>query len=163
MKTWPALMAIAMTGFSLLSYQQAAGLRDGTSVQNVALTDGARTSELKGEITDAVNTVFSYDYADVAKTERAVKELLTGDAVRQHDSLFGPIRAQSSEQKLVLTTTVTDSAVMSLTGDRARLLVFADQLSTGTAEAKTSYSAAMLAVDAIHRNGHWMISNIDTF
>jgi Mce-associated membrane protein len=63
----------------------------------------------------------------------------------------------------VLTTTVTDSAVEMLEGDRARLLVFTDQRDTRTGgKDATTYAAAMLAVDAVHRDGIWKITNLDT-
>jgi Mce-associated membrane protein len=49
-----------------------------------------------------------------------------------------------------------------LEGDRARLLVFADQRNTRTSGKQTTYAAAMLAVDAVRRDGRWKISNLDT-
>ena len=120
------------------------------------------SAEVKGQVTTAVNTVFSYNYADVAKTEKAAQELLTGKAVQQYNQLFALVRKQAPQQKQVLTTAVTDSAVKSLAGDRARLLVFADQRNTRTDTNKTSYSAAVFAVDALYADGKWKISAIDT-
>ena len=70
---------------------------------------------------------------------------------------------ESAGQKLVLTTTVTDSAVEMLDGDRARLLIFADQRNTRTGgKDATTYAAAMLAVDAARRDGIWKIADLDT-
>ncbi|MDH6125063.1 hypothetical protein P3T39_002010 [Kitasatospora sp. GP82] len=87
------------------------------------------------------------------------------------------------QQKPVLTTTVTDAGVAVIDGDRARLLIFADQRNTGTADngkpaadgtgqaktgtdqskADTAYPPAMFAVDAIRQDGAWKIADIDTF
>lgn len=157
------VVAVLLAGTGLWSHQQARDLEAEPAARNAALTDNARTSEVKGEITDVVNTIFSYNFTDIAKTEQAAKTLLTGRAVQQYDALFGEVRKEAPAQKLVLTTTVTDSAVQTLQGDRARLLLFADQRNTRTSDGKSSYAAAMLAVDAVRQGGHWKISNIDTF
>lgn len=162
----PAALSVAtvlLGGLAVWSHQQAANLGDAPSARNAALSDNARTSEVKGAITDVVNTVFSYNYTDIGKTDRAAKMLLTGKAVQQYNAMFALVRRQAPAQKLVLTTTVTDSAVKTLQGDRARLLIFADQRNTRTRDGKSSYSAAMFAVDAVRQGGHWKIANLDTF
>ncbi|GAA4054087.1 hypothetical protein [Actinomadura miaoliensis] len=154
---------VLLVAFAVWSHREAAALRDTPSARNAALADNARTSEVKGQVTDVVNTVFSYNYADVGKTERAAHNLLVGRAVRQYDAMFATVRRQAPMQKLVLTTTVTDGAVRMLQGDRARLLLFADQRSTRGTDGTSSYAGAMLAVDAIRRDGRWRIAAIDTF
>ncbi|MEU5884806.1 hypothetical protein [Spirillospora sp. NPDC047279] len=156
-------VTVLLGGFTVWSHQQAGDLRATPATRNVALTDNARTSEVKGSVNDVVNTVFSYNHTDIGKTERAAKDLLVGKAVRQYDTMFALVRKSAPEQRLVLTTTVTDSAVKMLQGDRARLLIFADQRSTRGTDGKSSYAGAMLAVDAVRRSGRWKISNIDTF
>lgn len=146
------------------AFTSADTLRDDPSRQNTALTDIGRTSEVKGRITEAVQAVFSYDYASPAKSDRAARTHLVGRAVQQHKDMLAEVRAQAPKQKLVLTTTVTQSGVERLDGDRARLLVFADQSNTRTGKAEeTTYAAAMFAVDAVRRGGTWRISAIDTF
>ncbi|MGW2277962.1 hypothetical protein [Streptomyces sp. NPDC001770] len=163
----PALLCVltVLLGvFAAWAFTSAATLRDDPGRRNTALTDIARTSEVKGQITEAVGAVFSYDYASTEKSDRAAKTYLTGKAVRQHQDMLAEVREQAPEQKLVLTTTVTESAVERLDGDRARLLVFADQSNTRTgAKEETTYAAAMFAVDAVRSDGRWRIAAIDTF
>lgn len=119
---------------------------------------------MKGQITEAVGAVFSYDYASPTKAETAVTRYLTGKAVQQHADMLAEVRAQAPKQKLVLTTTVTDSGVEMLDGDRARLLIYADQRNTRTGKSEeTTYAAAMFSVDAVRKGGTWRISSIDTF
>lgn len=150
--------------FAAWAFGSAANLRDDPARRNTALTDIGRTSELKGQISEAVGAVFSYNYASPAKSERAVKSYLVGKAVQQHADMLAQVRAQGQKQKLVLTTTVTDSGVELLDGDRARLLIFADQSNTRTGTSdETTYAAAMFAVDAVRRGDTWRISGIDTF
>jgi Mce-associated membrane protein len=58
---------------------------------------------------------------------------------------------------------VTAAGVELLTGDRARVLVFANQQDTRSGTSQASYSGAMFAVTAVNRGGRWLISNINTF
>lgn len=158
------LLTVLLGGFAGWAAMEAATLHDTAATRNTALTDTARTSEVKGMVTQAVNSVFSYNYADTARTDQAAKKLLTGKAVQQYADMLAQVRKQAPVQKLVLTTTVTDSGVELIDGDRARVLIFADQRNTRTApKEETTYAAAMFAVDAVHQDGVWKISNIDTF
>ena len=157
------LVTVLLGGLAVWFASEADGVRGRAGARNVALTDPAHTSEVTGQVTDAVNALFSYDYTDAAKTQQAENTLLTGKAIDQYDRMLSAVRAQAPTQKLVLTTTVTDSAVEMLEGDRARLLVFADQRNTRTSgKDNTTYAAAMLAVDASRLHGTWKITNIDT-
>ncbi|MCZ4094940.1 hypothetical protein C8250_023140 [Streptomyces sp. So13.3] len=158
------LLTVLLGGFAGWAAMEAATLHDTAATRNTALTDTARTSEVKGMVTQAVNSVFSYNYADTARTDQAAKKLLTGKAVQQYADMLAQVRKQAPVQKLVLTTTVTDSGVELIDGDRARVLIFADQRNTRTApKEETTYAAAMFAVDAVHQDGVWKIGNIDTF
>jgi Mce-associated membrane protein len=158
------VLTVLLGAYAAWAFASAGDLRDDPARQNTALTDIGRTSEVKGQISEAVGAVFSYDYASPAKSEQAVKSYLTGKAVRQHRDMLAQVRAQGQKQKLVLTTTVTDSGVERLNGDRARLLIYADQSNTRTGKAEeTTYAAAMFAVDAVRRGDTWRISAIDTF
>ncbi|MFE9821996.1 hypothetical protein ACFYSH_07435 [Streptomyces sp. NPDC005791] len=163
----PAVLCAAtllLGAFAAWSFTSAGTLRDDPGRRNAALTDISRTSEVKGQITEAVGAVFSYDYASPEKADLAARKHLTGKAVQQHEDMLAEVRAQAPKQKLVLTTTVTQSGVEVLDGDRARLLVFADQSNTRTdKEEETTYAAAMFAVDALRRGDTWRIAAIDTF
>jgi Mce-associated membrane protein len=156
------VVTVLLGGLAAWSAVQAHDLRSGSVADNVALTDTGRTSEAKGQLDDAVNELFSYSYTDMTKTEQAAKRLLTGKAVQQYDNMLAPIRQEAVKQKLVLTTTVTDSGVKLLDGDRARVLIYADQRSTRTGKEETTHSAAMLALDAVRQGDTWKITNIDT-
>ncbi|MCX4768447.1 hypothetical protein OG322_03240 [Streptomyces sp. NBC_01260] len=158
------VLTVLLGSFAAWALTSAGSLRDDPGRQNTALTDISGTSEVKGQITEAVGAVFSYNYASPARADTAVKTYLVGKAVQQHKDMLADVRAQAPKQKLVLTTTVTESGVQLLDGDRARLLIFADQSNTRTGKSQeTTYAAAMFAVDAVRRGGTWRISAIDTF
>jgi len=141
----------------------ASNLRSSAAQENTALTDGPATATVRREISAAVNTIFSYNYADTAATRRAAQRVLTGPAVRQYNTLFALVTKNAPAQKLVVTTRVNSSGVELLNGSRARLLVFANQQDTRAGTGQTSYAGAMFAVTALRQGGQWKIENIDTF
>lgn len=170
----PLLILCALTvllgAFAGFAQSRAGALRDDPVRGNTALTDLARTSEIKGQTAKAVASLFSYDHAKPDAFASASKTMLTGKAVTQHRALFADVLAQAEKQKTVITTTVTDSAVERIDGDRARVLIYADQSSVGTAGAEKQasqdqgvYAGAMFALDLVARDGRWLVEGIDTF
>ncbi len=155
--------ACVLGGLAGVAAIQAHSLRSDQASRNTALTDAAATSQVRRQVTSAINTIFSYNYADTATTRAAAQRLLTGPAVKEYDSLFRLVQQDAPAQHLVLTTKVTDAGVELLVGDRARVLIFADQHDTRKTTSQTSYAGAMFAVNAVMRDGRWKIENIDTF
>jgi Mce-associated membrane protein len=155
---------VVLAGFGVWATLHASSLRSNAAAQeNTALIDGPATATVRREISAAVNTIFSYNYADTAATRRAAQGVLTGPAVRQYNTLFALVTKNAPAQKLVVTTKVTNSGVELLNGNRARLLVFANQQDTKAGTGQTSYAGAMFAVTALRQGGRWKIENIDTF
>ncbi|GAA2219148.1 hypothetical protein [Streptomyces nogalater] len=161
-------LTLLLGGFAGWAHAKAEALRDDPALGNTALTDLARTSEIKGQTARAVDRLFSYDHTDPGALDKAAGELLTGKAVAQHRALLADVRRRADAQKAVITTKVTDSAVERIDGDRARALVYADQSSVSTAGSRGKqdegvYAGAMLSVDVVLRDGRWLVSGIDTF
>ncbi|MFD4642777.1 hypothetical protein ACFWN2_36080 [Lentzea sp. NPDC058436] len=130
---------------------------------DAALVDSATTSEVNGQVREAVEKSFSYNFADVESTEKAARELLTGKALCQYNAVFGPVKEVAPQQKLVVTVRVVSSAVSSLKDDRATVLVFADQVTTRTTDNQSGGGTAMLRVSAIDDGGRWKIDNMEMF
>lgn len=156
-------VTVVLGGFGVWATFHANSERSSAAAQNTALTDGPATAAVRREVAAAVNTIFSYNYANTAATRRAAQGLLTGPAVRQYDTLFALVTKNAPAQKLVVTTRVTNTGVELLNGNRARLLVFANQQDTRAGTGQTSYAGAMFAVTALRQGGRWKIENIDTF
>lgn len=131
--------------------------------QNTALVDNAGTAEVSGQIVSAVSTIFSYNYTNMQKTESAVQNLLTGDALCQYNLLYKVVKQQAPTQKLVLTTTVQAKGVEMLQGNTARVLLLVQQTDTRASTNQTSTSQSMIAVNAVKQGSTWKISGIDTF
>ena len=117
----------------------------------------------RSQVETAVNTVFSYNYTNMQKTETAVQRLLTGNALCQYNVLYKVVQQQAPSQKLVLTTSVQAKGVEMLQGDTARVLLLVQQTDTRATTNQTSTSQSMIAVNAVKQGGAWKISGIDTF
>ena len=154
---------VLLGGFGIWATVAAHSLRTAAASANGALVDRPATSAVERAVTGAVEQIFSYSYADVAKTRAAAQGLLTGAAIRQYDQLFALVERQAPKEKLVVTTKVTNVGVELLSGGRARLLVFANSQDSRAGTSQTSYGGAMFAVTAVRRDGRWLIENIDTF
>jgi len=156
-----AVVAVVLAGLGFFFRGKANDLTSGDT--NTALTDTATTSQVKGQLTTAIKETFSYNYTDLASTEKAVKENLTGKALCEYNLLFGEVKKYAPEQKIVLDTTVRELAVVRVDGDRAEALVYIDQLSTRVDVNKTVAVGGQFAVQA-HRDGdHWKITEFDMF
>jgi Mce-associated membrane protein len=127
---------------------------------NLALVDTTATSDVAAEVSDAVKAVFSYDYANLPRTERAASEVLTGDAVRQYQAQFASARTRASAEKLTRTTTVRAVGVRSLRADEASLLLFLDQQTVAQGGGAPSSSVAQLAVTAKRVDGRWKLATL---
>ena len=154
---------VVLAGFGVLATMAAHSLRAEAAPQNIAVTDGAATRAVNRQITSAVNTVFSYSYADTGATRQAAQKLLTGPAIQQYNTYFALVAKDAPAQKLVVTTRVTNSGVELLDGNQARVLVFANQQDTRAGTRQSSYAGALFAVTAVRQGSRWRIENIDTF
>ena len=142
---------------------EAHDLRATAATANDAFVDASTTRAVTRDVTSAVNTIFSYSYADTARTKAAAQRLLTGPAIRQYNQLFALVQQQAPREKLVVTTRVTNVGVELLTGGRSRLLIFANQEDSNAGTSQATYGGAMFAVTAVNLHGKWRIESIDTF
>ncbi len=152
------LVAVLLAGLGTFFLVKARSVR-----YDSALVDSATTSAVNGQVREAVEKSFSYNFADVASTEKAARELLTGKALCQYNAVFGPVKEIAPQQKLVVTVRVVSSAVSSLKDDRATVLVFADQVTTRTTDNQSGGGTAMLRVSAVDSGGRWKIDNLEMF
>jgi Mce-associated membrane protein len=155
------VLAAVLAGFAVWFGGEASALSSGGDAENRALSDAAGTSEVNGQVSSAVEKVFSYSFADTASTENAAKQLLSGKAADQYNQLFSQIKQQAPAQKLVVTVKVVTSGVKMLQGDRAQVLLFLDQTATRTDANQTNSGAAQLTVNAEKHGGNWVITDLN--
>jgi len=157
-----AVITVVLGGLAAWFGAEASSLST-PATQNAALTDPAATNTVSRQVSSAINALFSYDYAFPGPTTQAARRLLTGQAIAQYASLFGQVQREAPRQKLIVTTTVTDTGVEMLDGAHARVLVFAVESDRRAAGGQPATAGAMLGVNAILQGTTWKISGIDTF
>lgn len=153
-----ALIAVIVlaAGFSVVAAVRAGALHGG----NRAVADAAPTSQVTDQVGAGLKAIFSYDYDNLPRTERAAASVLVDEAVGQYQAGYVPAKQQVLAQKLVRTTTVGSIAVADLRGDTAKLLVFVDQQTlTATSNQQSSASSA-LSVTARKVDGTWKIASL---
>lgn len=163
-RRWPRVLAGVLVVVLLAAggafYVAGRQLRDTPATSNKALTDSAATTQVAGDVTNALGKVFSYGPGDTDATKASAQQLLAGKALQQYAALFGQVEKQAADQKLTLTTHVVRAGVTRLTEDSAHLLVFMDQVYERKGKA-ASTAAAQLSVTARLREGRWTIVEID--
>ncbi|MGW7282711.1 hypothetical protein ACWGIV_31425 [Streptomyces sp. NPDC054844] len=160
-RTAPAVGAVALVLAGCGFFHGAHQLRSTPSAGNAALTDTAASTRVAGDVGNALARVFSYTPEGVEATERSARTVLGGRAARQYAELMERIRADLAEQRVTLSTQPVRTGVIELDGDRARLLVFLDQMSHRGKDGTTS-AAAQLTVTARWEEDQWRIVDIRT-
>ena len=157
---WPVALALAICLSALTVHGWADRRSEGSPAANRALIDKAATDKVVKDVSAKVARIFTYTHTDPAATERAAKEVLTGDATGEYRTLFGLVKENAPVMKLSLTTKVAKAGLIKLTRDgTAVLLVLLDQRATRDGEPTGPPVAAQLIVTA--RNDHgWRISDL---
>ncbi|WP_370946409.1 hypothetical protein AB5J62_02155 [Amycolatopsis sp. cg5] len=156
------VVGVLLAGAAVLFRIQDSEISSATG--NTALLDVARTAQVKDQVSKAAEALFSYDFNNIAKTENAAKDLLVTDGVRdKYTKLMGEVKRLAPQQKMVVTCTVTRSAVIMLNGDLAKVMVFIDQSSTRTDTKATTAGSAQLHLNAQLQGDKWKITDMDTY
>ncbi len=139
-------------------------VRGTASAQNTALVDVGATAKVSQQVTDALRTIYSFDYTRLDQNEVAARAVITPEFADRFDRLFQQVRQLAPQQQAVVTATVNLSAVKSINGDTATLLVFLDQQATraqaGGAPQQLA-AAGRLTVTAQLVDGTWKVAGVD--
>jgi len=133
------------------------------AASNNALVDVGTTAQVSGQMRDAVQRVFSYDFARLDSNERDAADVITGQFARDFHQQFATVRELAPGQRAVVVATVPALAVKVLDGDRAIVVVFIDQQAKRGAEAAPLLAAGRLTVTAQQTNGSWKIADVEPF
>ncbi len=157
-----AALVIAL-GLAAWLRSEANQLLGSAAASNDALVDVGATAQVSGQVRDAVQRVFSYDFARLDDNERAAADVITGPFARDFPEQFARVRQLAPAQQAVVVATVPALAVKVLDGDRAIVVVFIDQQAKRGAEAQPLLAAGRLTVTAQRVNGSWKIADVAPF
>ncbi|WP_244223503.1 hypothetical protein [Amycolatopsis circi] len=156
------VVGLALVAAAVIFQVKGSDAADSTS--NRAVLDVAKTAQVKDQVSKAIETLFSYDFNNIKKTEDAANQLLATDQVKtSYNALMGQVKKLAPQQKVVVTCKVTRSAVIRLNGDLARVMLFIDQTSTRADTKQTAAGTAQMHVDAQLQGDTWKITDMDTY
>ena len=138
-------------------------LLDSAAKSNSALLDAGATAQVSGQVRDAVERVFSYDFARLDDNERAANDVVTGAFAREYRQQFARVRELAPGQQAVVVATVPALAVKVLDGDRAIVVVFIDQQANRGGQTQPLIAAGRLSVTAQRIAGNWKIADVEPF
>lgn len=163
--TLVALVAAVVIELGLAAWfrGEANQLAGSAAASNDALIDGSATAQVSRQVREAVQRVYSYDFARLDDNERAAAEVITGPFVQGFHQRFARVREQAPAQQAVVVATVPALAVKVLDDDRAIVIVFLDQEAHQGGEAKPLLATGRLAVTAQRVDGSWKISDSEPF
>ncbi|QYN35116.1 hypothetical protein K1T35_43400 [Pseudonocardia sp. DSM 110487] len=158
-----AVAAVVLATIAVVAGIQDAHLRGTPAAENTALVDVGTTAEVSGQLSDAIETVYSFDFARLDENEQAARDVITPEFAADFDRLFGEVKARAPQQQAVVSATVTRTAVKEITGDRAVLVAFVDQQATRAApdaQSQQLAAAGRLAVTGEYVDGRWKIAAV---
>ncbi|QWF83742.1 hypothetical protein [Amycolatopsis sp. CA-230715] len=162
-KNWRAVLAAGLVvvfgGLACWFAVETAHVRGGAA-DNAAYADTTTTTEVLGQVDDALAKVFSYAYDNPGPTDEAAAQVLGGHAKEQYQQLFAQVRAQAPAQKLAVRSRAVLAGVKMLDGDHATVLAFLDQSATRGDAGTDGASGAQLTVTAERQNGRWIITDL---
>jgi Mce-associated membrane protein len=167
---WSIPVRVALVVVTLIALGLAAWWRGEThallgsaAASNRALLDVGTTAEISGQVRDAVERVFSYDFARLDENERAATAVITGPFAVDYRRQFARVRELAPGQQVVVVATVPALAVKVLDGDRAIVVVFIDQQANRSGQAQPLEAAGRLRVTAQRVTGIWKIADVEPF
>jgi Mce-associated membrane protein len=160
-----ALVVVMLIALGLAAWWRGAShaLLGTAASSNRALLDVGTTAEISGQVRDAVERVFSYDFARLDANERAAAAVITGPFALDYHHQFARVRELAPGQQAVVVATVPALAVKVLDGDRAIVVVFIDQQANRGGQAEPLLAAGRLRVTAQRVTGSWKIADVEPF
>ncbi|MEJ3653891.1 hypothetical protein WEH80_12995 [Actinomycetes bacterium KLBMP 9759] len=161
----PALVGavVLFTGLAANFGIAAAALRFDPAAANTALVDPAATAQVSGELSDALVSIYSYDFARLDENEKAALAVSTPAYAEKYKQVFGVIREQAPKLQAVMSAVVRKAAVQSIDGDRAVLVAFIDQRGVRVdTDGKQKETSAPGRVEVIGERveGKWKVADV---
>ena len=126
-----------------------------------AVGSAALKAEVRAAAEDAATKVFSYSHTSLTADKAAARELLTGEMLEQYDDAMAGVGGTSGTNRTVVSATVLGSALISVRGDDAKVLVFVDQRTRGTNLEKPLLDLDRVVVTLTGGSGEWKVTELD--
>lgn len=122
----------------------------------------ALKAEVRAVAEDAATKVFSYSHTSLTADKAAARDVLAGEVLGQYDDAMAGVVGTSLANETVVSATVVGSALISVRGDDAKVLVFVDQRTRGTDLDRPLLDLDRVVVTLTGGTGEWRVSELDT-
>ncbi len=130
------------------------------AASNAALVDAGATTQVSEQMRDAIQRLFSYDFARLDDNERATANVITGPLAEEYHEQFAQVRLLAPDQQAVVVATVPALAVRMLDGDRAIVVAFIERQAK---QGPPPQPLLGLTVTAQRVDGSWKIADVAPF
>jgi len=154
-----AALVIAL-GLAAWFRGEANQLLGSAAASNDALLDAGATDQVSEQTRDAVQRLFSYDFARLDDNERDAADVITGPLVQEYHEQFAQVRQLAPSQQAVVAATVPALAVRMLDGERAIVVVFIERQAIRGPQPPPLLG---LTVTAQLVHGSWKIADVAPF
>lgn len=125
------------------------------------VASAALKTEVRDVAEDAAAKAFSYSHTSLTADKAAARALLTGEMLEQYDDTMAGVVSTSLAHQTVVSATVLDSALISVTERDATVLVFVNQRTTGTDLKRPLLDLDRVVMTLQRESGEWKVSELD--
>ncbi|MGH4010039.1 MAG: hypothetical protein ACRDTH_18115 [Pseudonocardiaceae bacterium] len=160
--TLVGLVAVLVIALGLAAWfrGEANQLLGSAAASNDALLDAGATAAVSEQVRDAVQRVYSYDFAQLDGNERAATDVIIDPLAQEYRQEFALVRQLAPEQQAVVVAKVPALAVKMLDGDRATLVVFIERQAIQGLQPPPLLG---LTVTAQRIDGSWKVADVEPF
>ncbi|GEE00897.1 hypothetical protein nbrc107696_13430 [Gordonia spumicola] len=127
----------------------------------VSASDGDRAAVQSMAVDFAVK-FSSFDYRDLNKSRAAVNGMSTPGFASRYDEMVKALSEIVANGQGVATAEVTHSAVETLDGDKATVLLFVDQKATNVVAPTGKNQPYRMFMTLKKSDGHWLVDDVQT-
>jgi Mce-associated membrane protein len=154
------LVALLGAGGAYWAWAQQRAAASAHAVRNLAFVDPAATRAVAAQVSEAVEVIYSYDWAQLDQSETRALSFITGDYAGQYRQSFNTVRQQAPKLKAKLTSTVVQAGVQTLTPSQATLLLLVNQEGQRGDNPNPLRAGIQLSVTAVKVDGRWKLFGV---
>jgi hypothetical protein len=111
----------------------------------------------------AAAKALSYGYKTFDTDRKEARALMSPSLARQYDAVMDKVKAQTASTKLTLNATVLSAGLLSVTENKARVLLFVNTSTTRVGSKKTQLDQNRVLMELTRKDGDWVVSKMDAF
>lgn len=108
-------------------------------------------------------TVLSYSYKTLPQDEAAARLVMSPAFTKEYADVMKQAAPKAISAKLTLRASVASTSLVSITPDKAVLLLFVDAVTTADGSTKQQLNENRILMTMTRQNGDWIVSKIKAF